>query len=229
MLVGCARNDGKKTFEFLRAEHEIIENAKIELKQCSNPKTPTPPVFSADVNHQERLAEIKKYHAALNAYWDAIIQNSQKAENIFSSAEIKVSGLDSTGVGEDAINLTKAYERSFGDAVQVFGEFEALAKLQQIKLHKNGQSQLFVSMVAGIIEKISPATTAFTLTKDVLSDQKQAIDKDQETQSHLTHLEEAVAIFKHDIADVITKRSELVTSYRAKFPKFEWNELLPAS
>ena len=29
MLVGCARNDGRKTFEFLKAERDIIENTKI--------------------------------------------------------------------------------------------------------------------------------------------------------------------------------------------------------
>lgn len=232
ILVGCARNDGKKTFEFLKAEREILENTKVELKQCSNPKPPTPPIFEATVNKQERReqsAKIKNYHDALNDYWNTVIQNSQKTDRILNEAETKISRLDSAGVGEEAINLTKSYESSFGDWVQVSIEIEALAKLEQTKLRQNGQSKLFVSLIAGIIEKMSPATLAFTNIKDVLSDQKQEINQDQEIQSHLTHLQEAVAVLNHDVADAITKRSELVTSCRAKHPQFAWKELLPAA
>ena len=229
MMVGCARNDGKKTFEFLKAEHDILENAKTGLIQCSNPKPPTSPVFSTGVNRQERLTEIRNYHAALNAYWNAVIQNGQRAEPILNGAETKISGLDSAGVGEDAITLAKSYERLFGDQAQVIVEIEALAKLEQTKLRQNGQSKLFVSLFAGIIEKISPATLVLTLTKDVLSEKEHEIGQDQETQSHYARFQEAVVTLNRDIADVITKRSELVTSYRAKYPKFAWSELLPAS
>jgi len=212
----------------LKAEHDILENTKVELKQCSNPKPPVPPDLSATKpKSRERGAEIKKYHDALNAYLNTVIQNSRQTVHILNDAETKISGLDSAGVGEDAINLTKSYESSFGDGVQVFVEIEILAKLEQTKLRQNGQSKLFIPLVAGIIEKVSPSTLAFTLIKDVLSDKKQQIDQDQETQFHLTHFQEAVATLNHDVADVITKRSELVTSDRAKYPNFSWNELLP--
>jgi hypothetical protein len=227
MLVSCARNDGTKTYEFLKGENDILKNSEIELKKCLSPKPPIQPIFPAKVSRQERIAKIKQYHDALNNYLNTVIQNCQRGERILNGAEIKISGLDSNGVEEDAINLAKSYERSFGDGVQVSIEIEALAKLEQTKLRQNDQSKLFVSLVAGIIEKVSLTTLAFTVIKDVLSDKKQSIDQDQETQSHLTRLQEMVTTLNRDIADVITKRSELVTSYRAKYPKFAWNELLP--
>jgi hypothetical protein len=231
MLVGCARNDGRKTFEFLKAEHDIIENAKIELQQCSNPKPPIPPAFLAGKGKQggnrEQSAEIKDYHAALNAYWNTVVQNCQQAERILNGTEAKMSGLDSAGVEDDAINLAKSYVRSIGDQVQVIVEVEALAKLEQPKLRQNGQSKLIFSLVAGLLEKPSPTALALTLVKDALNNQKQEIDQDQETQSHFTRLQESIATLNHDIADAITKRTELLTSYHAKYPKFVWNELLP--
>jgi hypothetical protein len=232
MLVGCARNDGKKTFEFLKAEHDILENTQVELKQCSNPKAPTPPVFRKGeiISGRERLAEIKNYRDALNAYLNAVIQNSQQAERILNDAETKISGLDSAGVTEDAINLTRSYESSFGDWVQVFVEIEALAKLDQAKLHQNGQSQLFPSLIVGILDMMeNPAIGTGVILKGVTNDMKQQIERNQEAQSHFAHLQEAVAAFKHDSGITITKRSELVTSYGAKYPKFAWNEVLPAT
>src|SRR6267378_1999463 len=127
MLVGCARNNGRKTFEFLKAEHDIVETTKIELKQYLISQPPTPPDLSkTKPKSRERGAELKKYHDALSAYWNAVIQNSQQAERILNDAETKISRLDSAGVGEDAINLTKSHERSFGDWVQIYVETEAL-------------------------------------------------------------------------------------------------------
>src|SRR5208282_1828424 len=101
-----------------------------------------------------------------------------------------------------------------------FVEIEALTKLEQTKLRQNGQSKLFVSLVAGIVEKMSPATLGFTIIKDVLGEKKHETEQDSETQAHFTRFQEMVAALNHDIADVITKRSELVTSYRAKYPNF---------
>jgi peroxiredoxin family protein len=233
MLVGCARNDGRKTFEFLKAEHDIVENTKVELKQSIKPvRFPTPPVFSASVNRSERIAKTKQYHDALNNYWNTIIQNSQQAERILNDAETKISGLDSAEAGDDAINLTKGYESSFGDRVQVFVEIEALAKLEQTKLNKNEQSHLIASVIPGILETVATDNPAFAVNsflKGASSDLNQENKQDQEIQAHLTRLQEMMETFKHDSGDLITKRSELVTSYRAKYPKFSWDELVPTA
>jgi hypothetical protein len=234
MLAGCARNGGEKTFEFLKAEHDILENAQVELKKCSNPKAPTPPIYRQGqiISGRERIAEIKNYRDALNAYLNAVIQNSQRAEHILNDAETKISGLDSAGVTEDAIDLTKGYERSLGDSVQVFVEFEALAKLDQTGLRQSEQPKLLAPLLAGILDAMvakNPAVGASVILKSVSDDTKQKIERNQEAQSHFAYFQEAVAAFKHDSGDTITKRSELVTSYGAKYPKFAWNKLLPAT
>jgi hypothetical protein len=62
----------------------------------------------------------------------------------------------------------------------------------------------------------------------VSNDAKRDVQRNQETQSHLARLEGAVTTFKHDAADMVTERSELVTEYNAKYPKLLWNQLLPA-
>jgi len=168
----------------------------------------------------------------LNAYLNTVIQNSQQAQHILNDTQTKISRLDSAGVGEDAINLTKSYESSFGDWVQVFVEVEALVKLDQTRLRQNEQSKLFAPLFAGILDAIvadNPAVGAGVFLKSVSNDMKQEIERNQEAQSHFAHLQEDVATLQHDIGDTITKRSELVTSYGAKYPKFAWNELLPAT
>jgi hypothetical protein len=232
VLVGCARNDGRKTFEFLKAERDIIDNAKAELNKCSSPKPPSPLAVSKSKKlNREQLETEKAYHIALDQYLSLLIQNSQQAERILNDTETKISGLNSSGVGEDAINLTKSYEQSFGDTVQLFVEVEALAKLDQNKLRNNQQSKLFAPFIAGILDAATgnPATGADVFLKSVSNAIKQEIEQDHEAQSHFIHLQEASEILKHDVGDAITKRSELITSYGAKYPEYSWNLLLPAT
>ena len=174
----------------------------------------------------------KAYRAAADQYLSRLIQNSQQIERILNDAETKISRLDSSGVGENAVNLTKDYEQLFGDWVQVYVEVEALAKLDQTKLRSSQQPQLIAPLLAAILDTAAtdnPAVGAGVLLKSVSNDVKREIDRSQETQSHFARFQEAVAAFNRDLGRAVTERSELITSCQAKYPKYAWTSLLPTT
>jgi len=137
ILAGCARGQGKKTFEFLKAEREILRSTKEELKKCSNPKPPSPPDLSEAQNGLERIRAAKEYRVALRHYWNTVQQNSLKAERVLNETETKISRLDSSGIGDDAINLATDYEHLLGSMAQIQVETKAIAELLQAELQEN--------------------------------------------------------------------------------------------
>jgi hypothetical protein len=240
ILAGCARSQGKKTFEFLKAEREILRNTKEELKKCSNPKPPSPPDLSEARNGLERIKAAKEYRVALRHYWNTVQQNSLKAEYVLNEAETKISRLDSSGIGDDAINLATDYEHLVGSMVQIQVETKAIAELFQAELQENREAEaarhlMAAALVAaadyctvGALTPVVLAKGAGTFLTGVASDASRDNERSQELQTHRANLQKVVSDVEHYHGEVITKRSELVTSYRVKFPEYDWSSFLPS-
>ncbi len=231
-LAGCSRQDGKASFEFLKAQHKIWENTKLELKKYSIPKPPSAPVFSRQTPLRQRMEDNKVYRDALDRYLSTVIQNSQESERLLSDAQSRISALNSAGIHPDAAALAKLYEHFLGDAVQVYVEMKALATIEQTELRQNNKDDLITPLVIGILEAVatdnpSPIAGAFLKGASQNIKRQQAIKS--QTESHLMHLQEVVAAFERDKSQTITKRSELITSFGAKYPGYPWNSLLPAT
>ncbi|MGA2603688.1 MAG: DUF5666 domain-containing protein [Verrucomicrobiia bacterium] len=239
ILAGCARSQGKKSFEFLKAEREILRNTNEELKKCSNPKPPSPPDLSEARNGIERTKAIKEYRVALRHYWNTVQQNSLKAERVLDEAETKISRLDSSGIGDDAINLATDYEHLLGSMVQIQVETKAIAELFQAELQENREAEAARHLMAAALVAAADYCTGGALTPvlakgagtfltGVASDAKRGSERSQELQTHSANLQKVIADVEHYHGEVITKRSELVTSYRAKFPEYDWSSFLPS-
>jgi MFS superfamily sulfate permease-like transporter len=239
LLVGCGRSQGKKTFEFLKAEREILNNTNSTIKQHPKPKQPTPPDLSNDWTRSERADDIKAYRVAMAQYFGAAIQYSQQVEKLANEAQTKISRLDSSGIGADAVDLTKDYEQELGSRVQECVEVEAILKLAQAELKENRQAELASHLLKGALVLAADYCTAGALTpalaagagtvfKGVVSDENRADQRNDELQSHVANLQKVVAEFDHYRGEVVTKRSELVTAYRAKYPQYDWSSVLPS-
>jgi MFS superfamily sulfate permease-like transporter len=240
LLVGCGRSQGKKTFEFLKAEREILNNTNSTIKQHPKPKQPTPPDLSNDWTRSERADDIKAYRVAMAQYFGAAIQYSQQVEKLANEAQTKISRLDSSGIGDDAVDLTKDYEQELGSRVQECVEVEAILKLAQAELKENRQAELASHLLKGALVLAADYCTAGALTpmaltagagtflKGVSSDVNRDSERNEELQSHYASLQKVVAEFDHYRGEVVTKRSELVTAYRAKYPQYDWSSVLPS-
>ena len=232
VLVGCSRQGGKESFEFLKAQHEILENTKLELKKHSNPKPPSAPVFSRQTPLRQRLEATKAYHDALDRFLSAVIQNSEESERLLNDAQTRISALNPARIHPDAAVLAKLYEKSLGDKVQVYVEMKALATIEQNELRQNKQHELITPLIIGILDAVvtdNPAVGAGEFLKGVSQNMKKDIERQQAEQSHFMHLQEVVAAFERDSSQTITKRSELITSFGVKYPGYPWNSLLPAT
>jgi hypothetical protein len=231
ILAGCSGNGGQKTFAFLKAGRDVLENTKAQLSQCSYPKPPLPPDPKIRMPFKERLAVIKAYHATLKAYLNTVVQDSQQSGHILTDAQTKMSELNSAGADIDAVNLTKNYENTLGAQFQVRVEIEALAQLDKAELNNAQQSRnLINSMVPGIIETVitgSPNFAVKSFINGVSKDIKENINRNQETQTHLGRLEDAVTNLKQDVGAAVTERSELVSTYKEKYSRLPWDDILP--
>jgi hypothetical protein len=231
ILAGCSGNGGQKTFAFLKAGRDVLENTKAQLSQCSYPKPPLPPDPKIRMPFKERLAIIRAYHAALKTYLNTVVQDSQQSEHILTDAQTKMSELDSAGVDIDAVNLTKNYENTLGAQFQVRVEVEALAQLDQVKLDTTQQSKNLVdTMIPGIVETCitqNPSFAVKSFVNGISKNLKQDIDRNQEAQTHLGRLEDAVTSLKQDVGATVTERSELVSTYKEKYSRLPWDDILP--
>jgi Cu/Ag efflux protein CusF len=239
-LVGCGRSQGKKTFDFLKAEREVIESMKNEALKFPKPKPPSPPDYSEAHNAFQRSQINKAYRVASGQYFGSVIQYSQQVEKLVNEAETTISRLDSSGIGDDAVNLTKDYEQMLGDTVQQCVEVRAVLKLAQAELMENKQAELGSHLVSGALALAAVAFSAGALTpaaltagagtffKGVSSDENRDSERNEELQSHYANLQKVVAELEHYRGEVVTKRSELVTAYRAKYPQYEWSSVLPS-
>lgn len=231
-LVSCSRQGGKESFEYLKAQHQILENTKLKLKQYSNPKPPSAPVFSRQTLPRQRLEATKAYHDAMNRFLSGVIQNSEESERLLNDAQTRISALNSAGIHPDAIVLAKLYEQSLGDRVQLCVEIKALATLEKNKLRQNKQHELITPFIIEILEAVvteNPTVVAGAFLKGVSQNMKQDeqdVESRREEQSHFMRLQEVVAACERDVSQTITKRSELITSFGAKYPGYPWNSLL---
>ena len=169
ILVGCARRQGGKTFEFLKAEREILKNTSVELKKYSNSKPPSPPDFSEERNRIERTKATKEYRDTLRHYWNTVQQNSLQAERVLNEAETKISRLDSSGIGDDAINLATDYEHLLGSMVQIQVEIKAVAEVFQGELQEDREAEAGRHLMAGALVVAADAFTAGALTPVAMS------------------------------------------------------------
>jgi hypothetical protein len=233
-LSGCGRNDGAKTFEFLKAEQAILENTQKELKESPIPQPPIPPVLSEDASKRERVEAKKAYLKAEEAYLAALIGCCQQAERLLNNAQTDISRLDSSGVGEDGITLTEDYERNLGDCVQGCVELKAIATLYQENLLENkGQELLGAAFKAVVAMAMASETAGLSVGleafgKGILADVEQDNERGQKLKVHSARFQAIIAAREHDTAEMVTDRSELVTSYRAKYPEYQWDSILPA-
>ena len=231
ILAGCSGNGGQKTFAFLKAGRDVLENTKSQLSQYSYPKPPLPPDPRTRMPFKERLATVKAYHAELKNYLNAVIGNSQQSERILTDAQTKMSELNSAGVDIDAVNLTKNYENALGAQFRVRVEIEALAELDEAKLDNAQQSRILINtMIPGIVETCitqNPSFAVKSFVNGISKNLKQDIDRNQETQTHLGRLEDAVTNLKQDVGAAVTERSELVSTYKEKYSKLPWDDILP--
>jgi hypothetical protein len=58
---------------------------------------------------------------------------------------------------------------------------------------------------------------------------KQNIHNNQEAESHLLKLQEAMTALDRERSRTVTRRSELVTEFRAQYKGFQWDLVLPSS
>jgi hypothetical protein len=124
--------------------------------------------------------------------------------------------------------------------VQVQVEIKAIAELFQAELQENREAKAGRHLVAAALVVAADACTAGALTpfaltagagtflKGVSSDANRDSERSQDLQTHSANLQKVVTDVEHYHGEVITKRSELVTSYRAKFPEYDWNSFLPS-
>ena len=230
---------GKRTFDFLKAQHDIAKATDHELKKLSNLAQPKAPDLSEIRSAIQRSRAERAYRLAMIQYWGAVIQRCQQIQDALNDAETKISGLDSAGVGEDALSLTKTREHMLGDMVQMCAEVRALASLAQEELQANPREQIVSDLAAGIVTAaavyVSGGALAGALTtgegafaNHLSRDVKAGIERRQDVQAHYASLQNAIAEFQRDRGEAVTKRSELVTAFRARFPQYDWNSLLPA-
>lgn len=226
LLVGCGRNQGKQTFELLKAEHEIIQNMRSELKECSLPKKPTAPDASAKLTRVQRQNAEKSYHDEMGRYFLAVMQRYEQGEKIVNEAERQISKLDTAGVGDDVVRLTQDRERLCGDTVQYFVEMRALtgSKRSQWGQKDSGEALEFFLDVVGTA--VQPEIGGGALLKTLSRAAERQDARKLEIQEDYAALRKAVETWERHRGVVVTKQSELVTSYRARYPKYDWNSVL---
>jgi hypothetical protein len=168
----------------------------------------------------------KAYNEDLGRYFDAVAQRSREIEHILNDAQTKISRLDSSDTGDGVITLTKDYEQLLGDLVQWHVEIRAIAEIKKTELSQN--KKVVMDLAVDLIEAAMTETlSAGAFLKSLAGELKQKIELDKALQSHHATLQKLVANLEHYRGEVVTKRSELVTSYRAQFPEFEWDLVLP--
>jgi hypothetical protein len=234
VLVGCSRQNGKATFEFLKAQHDILESTKLELKKYSYPKPLAAPVFSRQTPLRQRLQAIKAYNDAQDDFLTDVIQDSEESLRVLHDAQTRISALNPADIQPAAIALAKLYEQSLGDGAQVCAEVKALATLERVQLrrNKNKNQELITPLITGVIDGLiadNVAAGAVTFLKGISTDIELDNELRQEIDTHFLHLQEAVATLEQDKSQTITKRSELITSFGAKYPGYPWNSLLPVT
>ena len=158
---------------------------------------------------------------------------------MLNEAETRISRLDSSGIGDDATDLATDYEHLLGSMVQIQVETKAIAELLQAELQENREAEAARHLMAAALVVAADYCTGAALTPvlakgagtfltGVASDTKRGSERSQELQTHSANLQKVIADVEHYHGEVITKRSELVISYRAKFPEYDWSSFLPS-
>ncbi len=153
ILMGCGRSGAKKPFEFLKSEREILNDTNLQLNKYSNQNHTIPPLVREDemlISDREQ-EDVKAYRVARAQYFGAVIQYSQQVEKSVNEAELQISKLDSSGIEDDAVNLTKDYGTDAGDQIQVCGEVRALLGIAETRLQENKQAEMNYRLGQGVI------------------------------------------------------------------------------
>jgi hypothetical protein len=230
MLVGCSRNVGQPTFEFLKAENHVLENAKLDFRRLSVPKQPIAPVIQKRASPREKIESRQKYAREQAAFFDDLNQFGSSLESLCNQTEAKMASIDAAGVDPEAVQLIKVYERTFGEASQVAIEMKALAQMGQRELHRNPGKELAPALFVGLIEActqdwLGAAKSALGGVVEVVNRTESDL---QEIQVEGEVLQKEAIKFDRDKSNLVTACSEVKTSFSAKYPEFAWSSLFPA-
>jgi len=230
LVAGCHRHSGKESFGFLKAQQQIMANVSVGLGRYSLPKPPPLPVFSRQTPPRQRIEASKAYRSALDHYFGTVIEDCQELEHSLDEAQTQIGGLNATGVEPDVISSTKLLEASLGDMVQILVEIKALSGVAQSDLRQNNAQLMKATLVKGVLEAIATqnlAAGAGTILKGISVDMRRGIEQQEEVKSHFALLQQAIAGAERDSSNAVTKRSELITSFAARYPAYLWASLLP--
>jgi hypothetical protein len=228
-FVGCSHNEGKATFDFLKAEREIIDETVAKIRQLPFPKVPVTPGSARGMTVRQRKEAEKKYSEAMEQYCGGMIHTTDQVMALLNDAQTRLSRLDASGIDKGAIALTKSYDQLLGDVAQEMVEFKALITLARDEFRQKKQDPVFKGLVVGVLEGIFTGSWIVggrEVLKSVSRDTQQKNDISREAEGQLLRFQEARSAVERDRSRTFTRRSELATTLRSRYAGFAWGLVL---
>jgi hypothetical protein len=234
----CSGQDGQATFDYLKAQADIVEQGRRSTKDDQIPKPPTAPVFTKQTKLKERQVQLKEYRESLTQFYTNIIQITTDSEKVLNTVQNQLSALNGARVARKAIAFTMLREQVLWDAVEVEIKLRAWATQAQEDMRKpHARDAIFPHLLLAGIESasgIGGAALAFReVAKGVSEQAKINNGKAQEKEKEQLRLDDSTAALEDagtklasDIEELDTKRTQLLTTIEAQYPQFGWNSLI---
>jgi hypothetical protein len=229
-LTACNRQDGKATFEYLMHQHQIVEQAKRNMRDHEIPKPPATPVFTKQTRLIDRIRMTKEYRQAVAGYYADVIQKSGDSENMVNDLQNQMSKVTSRGVDQEAMACVALQEQTLGDAAQMLVKLRAWANREQEDMRKpHPRDAALPHVVFGIWELTQGNPLGLRQIEKGMIEQGKFNSAKAAEQQHLDDLvkalEDASTKLASDGAELLTTRNKLVTKFGARYPHYEWNLL----
>jgi hypothetical protein len=240
IATACSRQHGQATFDYLKAQMQILEQGRRNMKDHQIPKPPTPPVITKQTKPKERLAQTKEYRESLAQFYTNLIQISWESEKVFTNLQNQLSALNGARVSRKAIASTTLQEQVLGDAAEVEIKLRAWAtRAQEDMLKPHARDAMIPHLLLAGIESATGIGGALALReigKGMTEQAKVNSENAKEKETEQLHLDDSVAALEDartklasDIAELRTKRNQLLTTLGAQYPQFTWNSLFEGS
>jgi len=232
------RPDGHATFDYLKAQLEIMEQAGRDMRDHQIPKPPTELLFTRQTKPRERLRQTKEYQASLSRFYTDIIKVSRESETVLNNVQSQLSAVNGAHVARKAIALATLQEQVIGDAADMQIKLRAWATRAQEDMRKPHPRDIMLphlalaaieTMAGGGALAIHEMGKGMSEQTKVNSDNARAKEAEQlHLDDSLATLEDAMTKFASDKAHLLTMRNQLITTLGAQYPQHSWNSLWTA-
>jgi hypothetical protein len=244
LAAGCGQSardtrDGQATFDYLKAQAQIMEQGRRNLQSNDFPKPPTAPIFTKFTKLRDRLSQTKEYQESLTEYLTNLIQITTESEKVLNNLENQLGALNSAHVAPKAITYATLQEQVIGDAVQVAIKFRELTTRAQDDMHRPHERNVMLPHLLladlALLSGIGTPVAIHELGKGMSAQARANSEKAQENEAELLRLDDLVSALQdaktkleNHKSDLLTERNQLLTMLGAQYPQHSWTSLWPA-